>query len=131
MTKQSVHIWFGILTLVVGSFLYVGTFRDESEIVGGDVIDVKVSEKPKVETYFAQVDEKGNVKTIIVADQAFINSGAVGDPSSWVETKYDGTADPAYIGGKYDTAKSKFLTKEEVEGKVAKPLEVYVATTTP
>lgn len=38
------------------------------------------------ETTFAQVDSNGNVLTVIVATRSFIDSGAVGNPSGWVET---------------------------------------------
>lgn len=36
-------------------------------------------------TYFAQVID-GRVQQVIVADQAFIDSGAVGNPAEWIET---------------------------------------------
>ena len=35
-------------------------------------------------TYFAQVID-GRVQQVIVADQAFIDSGAVGDPQTWMQ----------------------------------------------
>ena len=38
--------------------------------------------------HFAKV-ENGIVTSVIVAEQDFINSGAVGDPSSWVQTSYN------------------------------------------
>jgi hypothetical protein len=38
--------------------------------------------------HFAKV-ENGVVTQVIVADQGFINTGAVGDPSSWVQTSYN------------------------------------------
>ena len=44
-------------------------------------------------TYFAKVptiiDGKGIVEETIRADQDFINTGLVGDPSIWVETSYN------------------------------------------
>jgi hypothetical protein len=39
-------------------------------------------------SYFAKV-ENGIVTEVISAEQDFINSGAVGDPSSWVQTSYN------------------------------------------
>ena len=38
--------------------------------------------------HYAHV-ENGIVTQVIVADETFINSGAVGDPSSWVQTSYN------------------------------------------
>ena len=38
--------------------------------------------------HYAHV-ENGIVTQVIVADQDFINSGAVGDPSTWVQTSYN------------------------------------------
>jgi hypothetical protein len=39
-------------------------------------------------SHFAKV-ENGIVTQIIVAEQDFINTGAVGSPSSWVQTSYN------------------------------------------
>jgi len=38
--------------------------------------------------HFAKV-ENGIVTQVIVADQDFINSGAVGSPSEWIQTSYN------------------------------------------
>ena len=40
-------------------------------------------------SYFAHLDKNNIVTTVIVAEQDFINSGKVGDPSEWVETSYN------------------------------------------
>ena len=39
--------------------------------------------------HFAQIDSDKIVTRVIVAEQDFINSGAVGDPNSWVQTSYN------------------------------------------
>jgi hypothetical protein len=39
-------------------------------------------------SHFAKV-ENGIVTQVIVAEQDFINTGLVGDPSSWVQTSYN------------------------------------------
>jgi hypothetical protein len=39
-------------------------------------------------SHFAKV-ENGTVTQVIVAEQDFIDSGAVGDPSAWVQTSYN------------------------------------------
>jgi hypothetical protein len=39
-------------------------------------------------SHFAKV-ENGIVTSVIVAEQEFINSGVVGDPSLWIQTSYN------------------------------------------
>jgi hypothetical protein len=39
-------------------------------------------------SHFAKV-ENGTVTQVIVAEQDFINTGAVGEPSSWIQTSYN------------------------------------------
>lgn len=48
--------------------------------------------------HFAKV-ENGIVTQVIVAEQDFINSGAVGDPASWVQTSYNTRAGVHINGG--------------------------------
>ena len=40
-------------------------------------------------SHFAEVDNDGVVLRVIVAEQDFIDSGAVGDPNTWVQTSYN------------------------------------------
>lgn len=40
-------------------------------------------------SHFAHIDENNIVDQVIVADQEFINSGAVGDPAQWIQTSYN------------------------------------------
>lgn len=40
-------------------------------------------------SHFAQIDENNIVIRVIVAEQDFIDSGAVGDPASWIQTSYN------------------------------------------
>lgn len=47
--------------------------------------------------HYAKV-ENGIVTEIIVADQDFINSGAVGDPTQWIQTSYNSTIRSNYAG---------------------------------
>jgi hypothetical protein len=76
--------------------------------------------------HFAKV-ENGTVTQVIVAEQDFIDSGAVGDPASWLQTSYntrggvhygqngepDGSAglrkNYAGIGYTYDTGRDAFI----------------------
>lgn len=39
--------------------------------------------------HFALIDENNIVVEVIVAEQEFIDSGAVGDPATWVQTSYN------------------------------------------
>lgn len=70
--------------------------------------------------HFAKV-ESGIVTQVIVAEQGFINSGAVGSPSDWIQTSYNthggvhktgGTPlrkNFAGIGYSYDSGKDAFI----------------------
>lgn len=49
-------------------------------------------------SHFAKV-ENGIVTQVIVAEQDFIDSGAVGDPSSWIQTSYNTYAGQHRDGG--------------------------------
>lgn len=48
-------------------------------------------------SHFAKV-ENGIVTQVIVAEQKFIDSGAVGDPSLWVQTSYNTRKGVHYMG---------------------------------
>lgn len=72
-------------------------------------------------SHFAHVDENNIVTQVIVAEQDFINSGAVGDPASWVQTSYNTYAGQhknggtplrknyAGIGYSYDAGRDAFI----------------------
>ena len=40
-------------------------------------------------SHFAKINENNVVTEVIVAEQDFINSGAVGDPAAWIQTSYN------------------------------------------
>lgn len=50
-------------------------------------------------SHFAQIDENNTVVQVIVAEQDFINSGAVGDPGRWIQTSYNTFAGEHRLGG--------------------------------
>ena len=50
-------------------------------------------------SHFAQIDDKNIVVNVIVAEQDFIDSGAVGDPSNWIQTSYNTQAGEHKLGG--------------------------------
>jgi hypothetical protein len=74
-------------------------------------------------SHFAQIDENNIVTQVIVADQDFIDSGAVGDPTKWIQTSYNTHAGQhpegrplrknfAGIGYTYDPIRDAFIPPE-------------------
>jgi hypothetical protein len=74
-------------------------------------------------SHFAQIDENNIVTQVIVADQDFIDSGAVGDPTKWIQTSYNTHAGQhpegrplrknfAGIGYTYDAIRDAFIPPE-------------------
>lgn len=70
--------------------------------------------------HFAHINSKNIVDNVIVAEQDFINSGVVGDPTEWVQTSYNthGGQHPedrplrknfAGIGFTYDPLRDAFI----------------------
>lgn len=66
------------------------------------------------QTYFAEVIND-TVRRVIVADQSFVNSGALGNPSNWIETDYYAHGgvglrkNYAGIGYMYDPVRDGFI----------------------
>jgi len=50
-------------------------------------------------SHFAQIDSNNVVIKVIVAEQDFINSGAVGDPTTWIQTSYNTRGGVHLLGG--------------------------------
>ena len=69
------------------------------------------------ESLFAEVDAQGSVLRVIVADQSFIDSGAVGDPKNWIQTSSKGTIRKNYAGTgyKYDKTIDAFVPPKTAE----------------
>ena len=61
--------------------------------------------------HFAEINSSGIVQRVIVAEQDFINSGAVGDSFNWVQTSYNNNFRKQFadVGGSYDATKDKFI----------------------
>lgn len=61
--------------------------------------------------HWAEVDRNGVVLRVIVADQEFINSGAVGNPARWVRTYKTRTQRHNYAapGFTYDKSRDAFI----------------------
>ena len=62
-------------------------------------------------SHFAEINSDGVVQRVIVAEQDFINSGAVGDSFLWVQTSYNNNFRKQFAGKgfTYDKAKDKFI----------------------
>ena len=62
-------------------------------------------------SHFAEINSDSIVQRVIVAEQNFINSGAVGDSFNWVQTSYNGNFRKNYAGTgySYDKAKDAFI----------------------
>ena len=58
-------------------------------------------------SHFAEINSDSIVQRVIVAEQNFINSGAVGDSFNWVQTSYNGNFRKNYAGTGYTYDKSK------------------------
>jgi hypothetical protein len=65
-------------------------------------------------SHFAEINSEGVVQRVIVAEQNFINSGAVGDSFNWVQTSYNNNFRKQYAGTgyTYDKAKDKFIAPQ-------------------
>lgn len=50
-------------------------------------------------SHFAEVDSTNTVLRVIVAEQEFIDSGAVGDPKNWIQTSYNTHGGVHSLGG--------------------------------
>ena len=57
--------------------------------------------------HFAKINNNNTVTEIIVAEQNFINSGAVGDSFLWVQTSYNGNFRKNYAGKGYTYDKTR------------------------
>ena len=65
-------------------------------------------------SHFAEVNSDGIVQRVIVAEQDFINSGAVGDSFLWVQTSYNDNFRKQYAGKgyRYDKAADVFIAPQ-------------------
>jgi hypothetical protein len=63
-------------------------------------------------SHFAKIDSNNIVTQVIVAEQDFINSGAVGDSFLWVQTSYNANFRKQYagVGCTYDKVNDVFIS---------------------
>jgi len=61
--------------------------------------------------HFAKINSSNVVTDVIVSEQDFINSGAVGDSFLWVQTSYNNNFRKNYarIGSTYDATRDAFI----------------------
>lgn len=62
--------------------------------------------------HFAEIDENNTVVNVIVAEQDFINSGAVGDSFRYVQTSYNDNFRGKYagVGDTWDPVNQMFIS---------------------
>ena len=62
-------------------------------------------------SHFAEIDKDGVVQRVIVADQDFIDTGTVGDPTLWIQTSYNNNIRKQYAGKgfTYDKTNDVFI----------------------
>ena len=65
-------------------------------------------------SHFAEIDNNNIVQQVIVAEQDFINSGAVGDSFLWVQTSYNNNFRKNYAGKgyTYDKTRDAFISPQ-------------------
>ena len=65
-------------------------------------------------SHFAEINSDNIVQRVIVAEQNFINSGAVGDSFNWVQTSYNGNFRKNYAGTgyTYDKTRDAFIAPQ-------------------
>ena len=62
-------------------------------------------------SHFAKIDNNKIITEVIVAEQDFINSGAIGDSFRWIQTSYNNNFRKNYakVGGTYDVERDAFI----------------------
>ena len=65
-------------------------------------------------SHFAKIDSNNIVTKVIVAEQDFINSGAVGDSFLWIQTSYNNGFRKQFAGTgfTYDKANDIFISQK-------------------
>jgi|TARA_B100000315_G_C14090422_1_gene368963 hypothetical protein len=65
-------------------------------------------------SHFAEIDNNNIVQRVIVAEQDFINSGAVGDSFRWIQTSYNNNFRKNYAGTgyTYDKTRDAFIAPQ-------------------
>lgn len=103
MKKLSITI--GIVIIIALSLLFA--YRPVPPFAGVSPTPISQAEA----TYFAELDKNGEVLRVLVVTQDFINTGKLGDPKNWVETKIDGSVRKNYAGKgyKYDKTLNAFI----------------------
>ncbi len=68
-------------------------------------------------SHFAKLDKDNIVTKVIVAEQDFINSGAVGDSFLWIQTSYNNNFRKQFagIGDTYDKVNDVFILPQPYE----------------
>ena len=67
------------------------------------------------QSLFAEVDENGIVKRVIVIEKDILDTGKWGDPAKWKRTSSKGTVRKNYagVGWKYDESRDAFIPPKQ------------------
>jgi hypothetical protein len=60
-------------------------------------------------SYFAQIDSNNTVTRVLVVEREFIDTGRLGDPSTWLETGFNIRKNYAGIGYTYNESIDAFV----------------------
>ena len=84
-------------------------------------------------SHFAQINQNNIVTRVIVAEQDFIDSTVVGDPSTWIQTSYNTFGGQHKLGGtplRKNYAGIGYYYDSELDAFIApKPFESWILNT--
>jgi hypothetical protein len=84
-------------------------------------------------SHFAQINQNNIVTRVIVAEQDFIDSTVVGDPSTWIQTSYNTYGGQHKLGGtplRKNYAGIGYYYDSELDAFIApKPFESWILNT--
>jgi hypothetical protein len=84
-------------------------------------------------SHFAQINQNSIVTQVIVAEQDFIDSTVVGDPSTWIQTSYNTFGGQHKLGGtplRKNYAGIGYYYESELDAFIApKPFESWILNT--
>jgi len=106
------------ITLLIAIIALTGCSQQLGSLPVEDSKIIPVVEKQIIEeTYFAELNKDNEVIRVIVADQAFIDTGKVGNPDNWKQTYKKDNVRKNYAGKgyKYNKDIDAFISKKPTE----------------
>jgi len=103
-----------IITLLIAILTLTGCSQQLGSLPVVEDKTIPIIEKPIEETYFAELNKDNEVIRVIVADQAFIDTGKVGNPDNWKQTYKENNVRKNYAGKgyKYNEDLDAFITEK-------------------